>query len=131
MVILGMTDSSELNDENVKGLLKKMKKNEGQPILDDYKAWGAKKEELAKAKEKLKSLDRYAVSDDVWATLKTKREAQDNLKDAEDKLMQIRKIEKQMAEIKAPHDGYVVEMKVKKGDTLPAGEVEEIGRAHV
>ena len=124
MAILGMTDSSELNDENVKSIFKKMKPKEGQPILDDYRAWGAKKEEMAKAKEKLKSLDRYAVSDDVWATLKTKREAQDNLKDAEDKLMQIRQIEKQMAEIKAPHDCYVVEMKVKKGDPLPAGEAE-------
>ena len=124
MAILGMTDSSELNDENVKSIFKKMKPKEGQPILDDYRAWGAKKEEMAKAKEKLKSLDRYAVSDDVWATLKTKREAQDNLKEAEDKLMQIRQIEKQMAEIKAPHDCYVVEMKVKKGDPLPAGEAE-------
>ena len=124
MAVLGMTDSSELNDENVKSIFKKMKPKEGQPILDDYRAWGAKKEEMAKAKEKLKSLDRYAVSDDVWATLKTKREAQDNLKEAEDKLMQIRQIEKQMAEIKAPHDCYVVEMKVKKGDPLPAGEAE-------
>ena len=124
MAILGMTDSSELNDENVKSIFKKMKPKEGQPILDDYRAWGTKKEEMAKAKEKLKSVDRYAVSDDVWATLKTKREAQANLKEAEDKLMQIRQIEKQMAEIKAPHDGYVVKMEVKKGDTLPAGEVE-------
>ena len=122
--VLGLTDSSELTDENVKSILKKMKQKEGQPILDDYRAWGTKKEELAKAKEKLKSLERYAVSDDVWATLKTKREAQENLKNAEDQMMQIRKIEKQMAEIKAPYDGYVVEMKVKKGDSLLAGDTE-------
>ncbi len=118
MAALNITNSADMTDENVKTILKGMSKAVGQPILDDYKNWKVKKEELAKAREKLKSLDRYAVSDDVWATLKTKREAEDNLKDAEDKLMQIRKIEKQMAEIKAPHDCYVIEMKVKKGDTL-------------
>ena len=123
MAVLNITDSADLTDENVKALFKGMSKEVGQPILEDYKNWKVKKEELAKAKEKLKSLDRYAVSDDVWATLKTKREAEDTLKDAENKLMQIRKIEKQMAEIKAPHDCYVIEMKVKKGDPLN-GETE-------
>ena len=125
MAVLNITDSADLTDENVKKLFKNMSKTVGQPILEDYKTWKAKKEDLAKAKEKLKSLDRYAVSDDVWATLKTKREAEDNLRDAEDKLMQIRKIEKQMAEIKAPHDCYVIEIKVKKGDPLN-GEVEVV-----
>ena len=123
MAVLELTDSAELTDENVKSIVKKMNKKTGQPLLDDYKAWKKKKEELEQAREKLKGLDRYAVSDDVWTTLKTKRDAQDNLKDAEGQMMQIRKIEKQMAEIKAPHDGYVVEMKVKKGDPL-SGETE-------
>lgn len=123
MAVLELTDSAELTDENVKSIVKKMNKKTGQPVLDDYKAWKKKKEELEQAREKLKGLDRYAVSDDVWTTLKTKRDAQDNLKDAEGQMMQIRKIEKQMAEIKAPHDGYVVEMKVKKGDPL-SGETE-------
>ena len=123
MAVLELTDSAELTDENVKSIVKKMNKKTGQPLLDDYKAWKKKKEELEQAREKLKGLDRYAVSDDVWTTLKTKRDAQDNLKVAEGQMMQIRKIEKQMAEIKAPHDGYVVEMKVKKGDPL-SGETE-------
>ena len=123
MAVLELTDSAELTDENVKSIVKKMNKKTGQPVLDDYKAWKQKKEELEQAREKLKGLDRYAVSDDVWTTLKTKRDAQDNLKVAEGQMMQIRKIEKQMAEIKAPHDGYVVEMKVKKGDPL-SGETE-------
>ena len=125
MAVLELTDSAELTDENVKSIVKKMNKKTGQPFLDDYKAWKKKKEELEQAREKLKGLDRYAVSDDVWTTLKTKRDAQDNLKVAEGQMMQIRKIEKQMAEIKAPHDCYVIEMKVKKGDPLN-GEVEVV-----
>ncbi len=125
MAVLNITDSADLTDENVKKLFKNMSKTVGQPILEDYKNWKAKKEDLAKAKEKLKSLDRYAVSDDVWTTLKSKRDAQDNLKEAEDKLMQIRTVERQMAEIKAPHDCYVIESKVKKGDPL-TGNAEVI-----
>jgi multidrug efflux pump subunit AcrA (membrane-fusion protein) len=118
MAVMNITNSADFTDENVKKILKGMSQSVGQPILDDYREWKVKKEELAKAREKLKSLDRYAVSDDVWTTLKSKRDAQDNLKEAEDKLMQIRTVERQMAEIKAPYDCYVIEMKVKKGDTL-------------
>lgn len=125
MAVLDIADVADLVDANVKIALKKMNQKEGQPILDDYRSWGKKKEELAEAQKKLKSLDRYAVSDEVWTTLKTKRDAQDNLKDAEDQMMQIRKIEKQMAEIKAPYDGYVAELKVKKGDSL-SGDVEVV-----
>ena len=125
MAAMGFTDSAEMTDENVKKVLKGMSKTVGQPILDQYKEWKVKKEELAKAREKLKSLDRYAVSDDVWTTLKSKRDAQDNLKEAEDKLMQIRTAERQLAEIKAPYDCYVIESKVKKGDPL-TGNVEVI-----
>ena len=61
----------------------------------------------------------------MWATLKSRRDAQDSLKDAEDQMMQIRKIEKQMSDIKAPYDVYVVELKVRKGDSL-VGDVEVI-----
>ena len=125
MAVLDIADVADLIDDNVKAALKKMSQKEGQPILDDYRSWGKKKEELAEAQKKLKSLDRYAVSDDVWATLKSRRDAQDSLKDAEDQMMQIRKIEKQMSDIKAPYDGYVVELKVRKGDSL-VGDVEVI-----
>lgn len=125
MAVMNITNSADFTDENVKKILKGMSQSVGQPILDDYREWKVKKEELAKAREKLKSLDRYAVSDDVWTTLKSKRDAQDNLKEAEDKLMQIRTVERQMAEIKAPHDCYVIESKVKKGDPL-TGNAEVI-----
>ena len=125
MAVLDLTDVEDLTLENVKKIVRSMNVSQkvGQPILDDYKKWIELKDELAKANEKLKSLDRYAVSDDVWATLKTKRDAQDSLKDAEEQMMQLRKIEKQLAQIKAPHDGYVVDVKVKKGDPL-MGETE-------
>ena len=123
MANLDLNDSEELTDNNVKAALKKMNKKMGQPILEEYNSWVKAKDAVTEARKTLKSLDRYAVAEDVWNTLKQKSDAEDELKEVEEQMRRIRLLQKQGAEIVAPHNGYVIEIKAQK-DAQLNGEAE-------
>lgn len=124
MANLGLSNSNDLNETTVKKAVKNLKKKAGQAILEQYNNWLTAKSAMTEAQKKLKSLDRYAVEDSVWTTLQEKNSTIKEKTEIEDKMMAIRQLQKQAAEIAAPHDGYVIEVKVQKDAQLPSGDAQ-------
>ena len=114
---LNLTDASELTEEVLKGL------KDG-PIKENYAEWEKAREEMTAAKKELKSLERYAVADDMWTTLQTKSDKQKEMEEAEAKMMEIQKLQKSVEVIKAPHKGYVIEIKASKETPLVGDKAE-------
>ena len=125
MANLGLNSSGDLNETTVKKFLKTLKqKASQQAIIEQYNNWMMAKNAMTEAQKKLKGLDRYAVEDSVWTTLQEKNDKIKEKAEIEDKMMAIRQLQKQVSEIAAPHDGYVIEVKVQKDAVLTSGEAE-------
>ncbi|MBP5727427.1 MAG: hypothetical protein J6Y48_10190 [Clostridia bacterium] len=125
MANLGLKSSNDLNETTVKKFLKTLKqKASQQAIIEQYNNWMMAKNAMTEAQKKLKGLDRYAVEDSVWTTLQEKNDKIKEKAEIEDKMMAIRQLQKQVSEIAAPHDGYVIEVKVQKDAVLTSGEAE-------
>ena len=112
MANLGLKSTSDLNETTVKKFLKTLKqKASQQAIIEQYNNWMMAKNAMTEAQKKLKGLE----------------EKNDKIKEKaeiEDKMMAIRQLQKQVSEIAAPHDGYVIEVKVQKDGVLSSGEAE-------
>ena len=119
MAEFNLTDVAELTEET-------LKQTKDKQVIEKYVEWQTVQEEMAAAKKELKSLERYAIADDVWATLQTKRDKQKEMEDAEAKMMEIRKLQNTVATIKAPHEGYVVAIKASKETPLVGDKAEVI-----
>ncbi|QUA51978.1 hypothetical protein [Aristaeella lactis] len=119
MAKFNLTDAADLTDELIEGI------KDGK-IIENYTEWKTVQEEMTAAKKELKSLERYAVADDVWATLQTKRDKQKEMADAEAKMMEIRKLQNSVETITAPHEGYVVAIKASKEVPLVGDKAEVI-----
>lgn len=128
MANLGLSNANDLNETTVKKAAKAAKdkgdKKAAQAILEEYNNWLTAKNTMTEAQKKLKSLDRYAVEDSVWTTLQEKNTTIKEKAEIEDKMMAIRQLQKQVAEISAPHDGYVIEVKTQKDAVINGGETE-------
>ena len=119
MADLNATDAADLTDELMQGI-------SDNKIVEKYIEWKQVREEMAAAQKELKNLERYAIAEDVWATLQTKREKQKDMADAEARMMEIRKLQKTVETIKAPHEGYVVAIKASKEIPLVGDKAEVI-----
>ena len=119
MAKFNLTDAADLTDELIEGI------KDGK-IIEDYTEWKTVQEEMTAAKKELKSLERYTIADDVWATLQTKRDKQKEMEDAEAKMMEIRKLQNSVETITAPHEGYVVAIKASKETPLVGDKAEVI-----
>ena len=110
MTELGVSKASKLTEKTVsKG------SEEAQKL---YAEWQTAVDEMGKAQNKQAELNRYAIAEDVWKTLQEEQEYEQKQKDAENQMIKIRLLQKQVGQITAPHDGYVIEMKVEKGTVL-------------
>ncbi len=110
MTELGVSKSSKLTEKNV---------SKGSDTAKElYQQWLAAKDEMAAAQKKQADLNRYAVSDDLWKTLQEKQKIEKKQKDAEDQMVRIRLLQKQLGVIRAGHDAYVAEVKVAKDNQL-------------
>ena len=116
MAEMDLADAADLTVET-------LQKSKRKDLVESFSAWLKAKDDLKAAKQALAGLERYAISDDVWSTLQEKRKSEDDLQEAENRMMEIRKLSRQMSVITAPHEGYIAEVKVRKGDTL-TGEFE-------
>ena len=128
MANLGLSNANDLNETTVKKAAKAAKdkgnKKAAQAILEEYNNWLTAKNAMTDAQKKLKSLDRYAVEDSVWTTLQEKNTTIKEKEEIEDKMMAIRQLQKQVAEFSAPHDGYVIEVKIQKDALINGGETD-------
>ncbi len=118
MAALNVTNPAELTEEAVQGTKDNL-------YIENYAEWQKARDEMTAAQQELKSLERYAVADDVWTTLQTKSDKQKEMKEAEERMMTLRKLQNSVAVIKAPHEGYVVEVKASK-ETPLVGEKAEV-----
>ncbi len=119
MAQFNLTDAADLTDELIQGVI------DGK-IIEDYTEWKKVREEMTAAKKELKSLERYAVADDVWSILQTRNDKQKEMADAEAKMMELRKLQNTVETIKAPHEGYVVAIKASRETPLVGDKAEVI-----
>ena len=114
---------AEVNVTSIKKVTEELVHKKGEKAEKLYSEWQDAVKKMEEAQKKQADLDRYAVADDIWATLQTKRDAEKKQKEAENQMMKIRLLEKQYATILSPRDGYVVEIKAQKDSTL-TGEAD-------
>lgn len=109
---------SELSVTNVSKVTEKALKKAGEKGQKLYEEWQTAVNEMNAAQKKQAELNRYAVEDDVWKTLQDKRDEEKKLEEAENQMTKIRLMQKQLEVIAAPHDGYVIEIKVEKDSKI-------------
>ena len=114
---------TELNTTNAKKVTEKAVKKAGENAVKLYEEWQETVKEMEAAQKRQSDLDRFAVEDSVWTTLQTKRDAEKKQKEAEDQMMKIRLMQKQLGVITAPHNGYIVEIKKEKDSQLTGENV--------
>lgn len=115
MTELNVSKASKLTEKNVsKG------SDEAKAL---YTQWQDAVKAMETAQKKQENLNRYAVDEDTWKTLKDKQASLKKKNDAENQMIKIRLLEKQVGTIRAPHDGYVIELKVEKGSSLTGENV--------
>ena len=83
-----------------------------------WKTWETEKESLEKARSTLKSLDKFAISEETWSTLQQRDETEQKLKETESQIMQILLLQKQAETMTAPYAGYVVSLGAEKGGII-------------
>ena len=110
MAELDVSKTSKLTEKNVsKG---------SETAKELYAQWQEAVKTMEAAQKKQAGLNRYAIDEDTWKVLQSKQASQKKQKDAEDKMVKIRRLQKQVGEIRAEYDGYVIEVKVEKGSSL-------------
>lgn len=109
---------AELGVMDAKKLTEKAVSKAGEKTQQLYTEWQNAIKETETAQKKQADLDRYAVAEDIWTTLQTKRDAEKKQKDAENQMMNIRLLQKQAGVIRAPRAGYVIKFEVDKGTVL-------------
>ena len=114
---------TELGTANAGKVTEKAVKKAGEKAEKLYGEWQQAVKDMEAAKKRQAELDRYAVEETVWTTLQTKRDAEKKQKEAEDQMMTIRLMQKQLGVITAKHDGYIVEIKAEKGSQLTGESV--------
>ena len=70
----------------------------------------------AEAQKKFNNANRLGISEDVLSYITESRELKDKLAKTQEKIAELDVLVQQVSEVKAAHDGYVVEINVKAGD---------------
>lgn len=71
---------------------------------------------LSEAQTAFQKASRYSVSDDVWNYIEQTRTLQETMTENQDKMEELSQLNYTIAQVTAPHDGYVVSVNVKAGD---------------
>ena len=91
-------------------------------LLKCYTAWEEAEKARAAARKELQALDRYRIPDDTWDLLEKKKEYEQKIIDSENKMMEVQMLMRKVAEITAPHDGFIAEVYVEKNGSVSGKE---------
>lgn len=92
-------------------------------LLAAQEAVDAAKEQVESAQERFSSANRLGISEDVVTYVTTSRELREKLEKAQADIAELTVLGETAKSVLAPHDGYIVEINVKAGDTLGAKTV--------
>lgn len=81
--------------------------------IQDYRA---ALEAEAAAQEAMDGVERYMPDDATWSYITGKRDLEEKMDDAEQKMQTLSQLNGSVQTITAPHDGYIAEVLVKEGD---------------
>ena len=101
----------------------KLPEGAGEEMTALYEAWGKAETALTEAGAALKALDRYAIAEDTWTAIQQRREQEEKLAEAEEKMTQLQVLAKTAEKVTAPRSAYITEIKVEKGSTLDGDTV--------
>lgn len=82
--------------------------------IDAYRAAVSAQDEAQNA---FNRAARYGVADNVWAYISERQSAQEKADDCAEKLVELEELNCGAAEIRAPHDGVISEIKLNIGDS--------------
>ena len=71
---------------------------------------------LSEAQAAFQKASRYSVSDEVWNYIEQTRTLKETMADSQAKMEALSELNYTVAQVTAPHDGYVVAVNVKSGD---------------
>lgn len=74
--------------------------------------------DLASAQKKYDSANRFGVSEGVMTYITKSRELNQKMTEAREQMVALNVLQKSVQTVTAPHDCYVVEINIKKGDTF-------------
>ena len=89
---------------------------DNQQLIDLYQAVIDAQTAQAEAQKKFNNANRLGISEDVLNYITESRELKDKLAKTQEKIAELDVLAQQVSEVKAAHDGYVVEINVKAGD---------------
>ena len=89
---------------------------DNQQLIDLYQAVIDAQTAQAEAQKKFNNANRLGISEDVLSYITESRELKDKLAKTQEKIAELDVLVQQVSEVKAAHDGYVVEINVKAGD---------------
>ncbi len=86
--------------------------------LAALKAYREAKTALESARKTFQEASRYSIDEDIWSQIVSQRQVREKVEQAEEAIEAFEKTREELEEIKAPHDGYVVEVNLKAGDVF-------------
>lgn len=99
------------------------KKEKDKDLLAAQSALDEAKAEVESAEERFSSANRLGISENVVTYVTTSRELKQKLESAQADIAELTVLGETARSVLAPHDGYIVEINVKAGDTLGAQTV--------
>lgn len=100
----------------------------------------ASEQALAEAQSAFQKASRYSVDETVWNYIEETRTLQETMQENQEKMEELSQVNYALSRVCAPHDGYVVTLNVKAGDSydgrtpaleLSAQDVSPVVRADV
>ena len=95
----------------------------GEESRNAYQAWQTAGEALKRAEDRLKAMERYAIPEETWTSLRQMEEYREKLQKTEEQMTAVQVLSQTAETIPAPHAGYVIEVKVEKGATADGDTV--------
>ena len=88
-----------------------------------FLAWQNAAEALKQAEERLKAMERYAIPEETWTSIRQMQEYREKLQKTEEQMTAVQVLSQTAESIPAPHAGYIIEVKVEKGTTADGDTV--------
>ena len=92
-------------------------------LKEAYTAWQTAREKGEEASARLSSLQRFAVSDEIWEDISTRRDLQAKMDESEAKMAELTVLARKFRNYPAPHAGYVTAVSIERGSRMEAGTV--------
>ena len=83
-----------------------------------YEAWRAAEKEWAGKQEELKTLERFAIPEELWTDIRKMEEYRQTMADTEERITDLEILKRQAEKLTAPHAGYISEVPIEKGSIL-------------